>query len=200
MVTNALKQDARRQLRSNGFGLELQFTETQAVPLYSHRDLGGGRKRGDIVAKAHVQNPRHLNEYEAVYFSKKAAGGLFPWPPEECMSHTFENMRLESNDGGGERYVREKPYQGCKWCRQVAASGLGAEVSEVHEANAFQADEKPPLVHAEETPPLAKTDIRCEECGYIPASVSKSGKPLTEGQRRHGVTLHARSHSAHAGR
>lgn len=193
MVTTKLQSDQIRNLGSQGYHIDFIGFRTPEVPLYTHRDLGADRRRGTVAAKYRVQDPRYLQPHESDHLARKAAKGLFSWPPSECMSHDFPVYRVESDRLNGSRYVVDHVEKGCRWCRKVAQSGLEAEASEVQETNVSHADEKPLSVQAEEAPPLAD-EFTCATCGYVVPERTKKGKKYPKASRRSTFQRHAQTH------
>lgn len=113
--------DNKRSLEASGYRItEWKGFTDHWIPLYTHKDLVD-KKPGDVAFRARVGDPKTLNNGEASYLSRKAAEGFFPWKPDECLSHRFENVTYVKDPLGGTKVIRSEPTMGCKWCRKASA-------------------------------------------------------------------------------
>lgn len=107
-----------KSLAAQGYGIQSFGFEDHWVPLYTHKDLTD-KKRGEMAFKARVGNPKAINQGEGYYLAKKGAQGFFPWRPDECLTHKFENVQYVKDKLGGTRVIRSEPMMGCQWCRAI---------------------------------------------------------------------------------
>ena len=123
MTTLAVEAEHRDSLGRQGFAISSWIGfDTHMVPFYTHHDVAD-KKRGDVVFKARVGNPKTLNSGEATYFARKAAQGYFPWQPgADCLARTFRNIEIRKRPLGGTERIESAPYKGCRWCREQPVS------------------------------------------------------------------------------
>lgn len=158
----------RDGLDANGYGIQFMGFGHEEVPLYAHTPKGD-KQVGDIVTRKRVVDRRHLTEDEGVYFDRKAAAGLFPWPPAECLDHTFRDERIVRVGEGRAKLSRGEAYRGCKWCRERhlnkgSEDGAVLEGEDIHLSSEPSRDESEASSSAAPVPAIPKHKFQCPLC------------------------------------
>lgn len=183
------------QLDRSGYGMEFRGFNEARIDLYAHRDTNL-YKRGSVGLRPLVSNPKRLNDGETALLQKKATHGLFPWKPgEECMARSFREVKfIRDPFTNTSRAETTESYKGCKWCRELRSQGDAEEQGSTNAA--FEVE--PSLQQDTPIDPASPVATVSCPCGWIPSAETRTGKPLSDKQRRHMLTLHARQHTGTA--
>lgn len=155
-----LSQENKVGLERQGYAITAWYGfKDHFVPLYTHRDISD-KKRGDILAKVRLGNPKVINDAEASYLARKGAHGFFLWQPgEDCLGHEFRNVKVSRDRQGRTIVERSEIAKGCEFCRAYEA----ALVKEREERARLQA-EKVEAARQPETVVELPQDAQCDGC------------------------------------
>ncbi len=176
----------RASLEAQGYGTVLMGFDNPRITLYSHKKTNLFEV-GQSCSPMVVTNPRHLNDSEARQLGSYASRGFFRWQPgEECLERTMYDVKVSTGPGGRPIIDKSDPQNGCRWCRERSESQGEVAVSERSENESSFA--------SEEVAPSPGATVKCEECGDVMSATGSSGKPRSEKQQLHALTLHKRKH------